>query len=188
MLSPTVLTLSPTVRKLSPTVLKLSPIVLKVSSTVLNTLHSTDVIPHCTDVIPTYVLKLSPTVLKLSPTILSNLHSAEAITHSTDVILHSTRQAPQYSEPTLYTLYGVVFRLLQDIIASTCCAIAKTIWRPGLTDTKLQTKTSPAYFLFLSAYSDCLFKKIFRPLLNYSLGGLCHFAASGYTHAASETV
>ena len=33
----------------------------------------------------------------------------------------------------------------------------------------------------------CL-KILNRVLLNYSLGGLCHFPAGGYTHAALETV
>ena len=51
-----------------------------------------------------------------------------------------------------------------------------------LTNIKLQTKTNPAFLLFLFAYSDHVFKKFFNSVLfNYSLRGLCRFPA-GDTH------
>ena len=40
------------------------------------------------------------------------------------------------------------------------CAIVTAIWRRGLTEIKLRLKTSPAFFLFLSAYSYRFIKKI----------------------------
>ena len=59
--------------------------------------------------------------------------------------------------------------------------------RPGLTEIKLRINTSPAFPLFLFAYSYRLFKKKKNPL-KCSLGALCRFPGGGYTHGALETV
>ena len=79
---------------------------------------------------------------------------------------------------------------LQDTIASMLCDCYdyKNILRPGLTKINLRIKTSPAFPLFLVAYSYRQFKKCNKAPLNYSLGGLCRFPSGGYTHAALETV
>ena len=52
--------------------------------------------------------------------------------------------------------FQTVFRTLSQA----CCAIATTIWRPGLTNSRLQIKTNPAFPLLSSANSDRLFKVI----------------------------
>ena len=57
-----------------------------------------------------------------------------------------------------------------------------------LTKIKFYIKTSPAFQLCLFAYSYCLFEKINKAPLNYSLEALFHFPVGGYTHAALETV
>ena len=69
-----------------------------------------------------------------------------------------------------------------------CCVIAMTRCRPGLTYTKLQIKANPTFTHFYLRIQIVCLKNSNRALLNYSLGGLCHFPAGGYTHAALETV
>ena len=94
----------------------------------------------------------------------------------------------QYFTRNICNRYDDSFKTLFRTRSQACCAIVTTIWRQGLTKIKLHMKSSPAFPIFLSAYSYRLFEKFNRDPLNYSLGALCRFPSGGYTHAALGTV